>query len=197
MSKGRLSNIALVLVIIFGLGLLAGVFLPRITGLTYGTRTISTPTVLKQIQTLSELVTVKYVMEKIQVLEDVKVFPGIGENRVAILAHGIVKAGVNFKGMKAEDISISGKKISVLLPPPQITDAYLDDSQTKVLDHTTGLFRVFDKNLEQTARAQAIDDIRRAARHEGILKEADDRARDQIKALLKQLGFEEIEFLKN
>ena len=196
MSKGRLSSVALALAFIFALGLLFGILLPRMTGLTSGPRTISTPTVLKQIQTLSQLVTVKYVMEKIQVIEDVKVFPGIGENRVAILAHGIVKAGVDFKAMKAEDLSINGKTISVRLPQPQITDAYLDESQTKVLDHTTGLFRVFDKNLQQTAREQAVDDIRRAARHEGILKDADDRAREQIKALLKQLGFEEIEFRK-
>ncbi len=196
MSKGRLSSVALALAFIFGLGLLFGIFLPRITGFSAGPRTYNTPTILKQIQTLSELVTVKYVMEKIHVLEDVKVFPGIGENRVAILAHGIVKAGVDFKEMKPEDISIHEKKISVRLPQSRITDAYLDDSRTQVLDRSTGLFRVFDKNLEQTAREQAIADIGRAARHEGILKEADDRAREQIKALLKQLGFEEIEFHK-
>lgn len=196
MSKGRLSSVALALAFIFGLGLLFGILLPRITGFSAGPRTYNTPTVLKQIQTLSELVTVKYVMEKIHVLEDVKVFPGIGENRVAILAHGIVKAGVDFKEMKPEDISIHEKKISVRLPQSRVTDAYLDDSLTQVLDRSTGLFRVFDKNLEQTAREQAVDDIRRAARHEGILKEADDRAREQIKALLKQLGFEEIEFRK-
>ena len=194
MSKVRLSSVALALAFIFGLGFLFGILLPRITGFSTGPRTYNTPTVLKQIQTLSELVTVKYVMEKIHVLEDVKLLPGIGENRVAILAHGIVKAGVDFKEMKPEDISIHEKKISVRLPQSRITDAYLDDSLTQVLDRSTGLFRVFDKNLEQTAREQAVDDIRRAARHEGILKEADDRAREQIKALLKQLGFEEIEF---
>src|SRR6185369_11870927 len=100
MSKERLGIVALVLGFIFVLGLAFGFLLPRMAGLTSGPRTISTPTVLKQIQTLSELVTIKYVMEKIQVLEDVKVFPGIGENRVSILAHGIVKAGVDFKEMK-------------------------------------------------------------------------------------------------
>lgn len=193
MPKGRTGTVFLALCFIFGIGLLFGIFLPRMAGLTSGPRSYSTPTVLKQIQTLSELVTVKYIMEKIQVLEDTKFY---GESRVTILAHGIVKAGIDFKEMKPEDISITGKKISIRLPHPRITDSYLDDSQTQVLDRATGFFRVFDKNLEQAARAQAITDIERAARHEGIWKEADDRAREQIKALLNQLGFEEIEFRK-
>ena len=46
------------------------------------------PSVLKQIQTLSQLVTVKYVIEKVVILEDVKWF---GENRVLLLAHGVAR----------------------------------------------------------------------------------------------------------
>jgi len=65
-------------------------------------------------------------------------------------------------------VTISGKKICLRLPPPQITDAYLDDAKSQVIDHVTGLLRVFDKDLEQTARANAVDDIRRAARMDGI-----------------------------
>lgn len=197
MFKGRLGIVVLVLGFIFALGLVLGILLLRMTGLNSAPRTYSTPTVLKQIQTLSELVTVKYVMEKIQVLEDVKILPGLGENRVVILAHGIIKAGVDLKELKPEDISITEKKISLRLPRSRITDAYLDDAQTKVLDHSTGLFRTFDKSLQQTAREQAIDDIRRAARHSGILKDADDRAQDLLRGLLKELGFETVEFQKN
>jgi hypothetical protein len=89
---------------------------------------------------------------------------------------------------------VSGKKIAIKLPPPQITDAYLDDKQTQVIERTTGLLRVFDKNLEQTARQNAIDDIRRAARNSGILKDAEERARAQLTSLCRRLGFEEVEF---
>src|SRR5437868_12472538 len=141
--KNRLGVLALVLGFIFLLGLAFGFLLPRMAGLASGPRIISTPTVLKQIQTLSELVTVKYVMEKIEVYESGSLGV-LGETRVSLLAHGIVKAGVDFREMKTNDIAISGKKISLRLPPSQVTDAYLDESQTKVLDHTTGLFRVFD-----------------------------------------------------
>ncbi len=151
----------------------------------------NTETVVEQIQTLSDLVTVKYVLEKVVVLEDAKWY---GENRVLLLAHGIVKAGIVLQRLKPEDVTIAGKKITIHLPPPQITDAYLDDQQTRVIDHTTGLLRSFDKDLEQTARANAVDDIRRAARLNGILKDADERAQLELALFLRQAGFERVEF---
>jgi hypothetical protein len=193
MHKQRMTIAVLFLVILFGCGLLLGLFLPRLAGFTGTPKGFNTATVLQQVKTLSELVTVQYVMEKVIVLEDVKWF---GENRVLLVAHGIVKAGVDLDQLKPEDLRVAGKQISLRLPPAQITDAYLDDKQTRVIERTTGLLRAFDKDLEQTARQNAVDDIRRAARTSGILKDADDRAKAQVKNLLLQLGFEEPEFLQ-
>jgi hypothetical protein len=151
----------------------------------------STTSVVQEVQPLSELITVKYVMDKVVVLEDVKWY---GESRVLLLAHGVVKAGIDLKRLQPSDVSISGKKISLRLPPPQITDAYLDDKASQVIDHTTGLLRTFDKDLEQTARQNAVDDIARAARKAGILDEADKRARTELETFLKRAGFETVEF---
>jgi hypothetical protein len=162
-------------------------WLNRGTGLHFW----NTTSVVHEVQSLSDLVTVKYVMEKVVVLEDVKWY---GENRVLLLAHGVVKAGIDLKRLKPEDVTITGKKISLNLPPPQITDAYLDDKASQVIDHSTGLLRAFDKDLEQTARQNAVDDIARAARHAGILDEADKRGRKELENLFKRAGFEVVEF---
>jgi len=180
-----------VVLVIFGVGIWLGVTLPGRLGLGTGTRLYNTATVLRQVQTLSQLVTVKYVMEKVVVLEDVKWF---GENRVLLVAHGIIKAGVNLGELKAEDLEVSEKKISIRLPPAQITDTYLDEHQTRVIERTTGMLRMFDKDLEQAARQNAVSDIRRAARTAGIIKDADDRAQAQLKSLFLQMGFEVVEF---
>jgi len=112
--------------------------------------------VIHEVQTLSDLVPVKYVMEKVVVLEDVKVY---GESRVLLLAHGVVKAGVDLKRLTPEDVTISDKKITIALPIPRILDAYLDDKCSQIIDPTTGLLRAFDKNLEPAARQNAVDDI--------------------------------------
>jgi hypothetical protein len=151
----------------------------------------NTTSVVAAVQSLSDLVTVKYVMDKVEVLEDVKWY---GENRVLLLAHGVVKAGIDLKRLKPGDVEISGKTISLHLPPAQISDAYLDDQASQVIDHTTGLLRMFDKDLEQTARQNAVDDIARAARHAGILDDAEQRGRAELQTFFKQAGFEQIEF---
>ena len=150
-----------------------------------------TTSVVHEVQALSELVTVKYVMEKVVILDDVKWY---GENHVLLLAHGVVKAGLDLKRLQPGDVNISGKKISLKLPSPQITDAYLDDKASQVVDHTTGLLRTFDKDLEQVARQNAVDDIARAARKGGILEDADKRARAELEGLFKRAGFESVEF---
>jgi hypothetical protein len=150
-----------------------------------------TATVIHEVQSLSELVTVKYVMDKVVVLEDVKWY---GESRVLLLAHGVVNAGVDLKRLQPSDVIISGKTILIRLPSPQITDAYLDDKASQVIDHSTGLLRSFDKDLEQTARQNAVDDIARAARRGGILDDADKRARAELAVFLKRAGFESVEF---
>lgn len=80
------------------------------------------------------------------------------------------------------------------MPPPQITDAYLDDQKSKVIDHTTGLLRVFDKDLEQTAREEAVLDIRGAAIQNGILNDANERAQLELAVFLHQAGYDEIKF---
>jgi len=158
----------------------------------------NTSTVIRQVQTLADLVTVKYVVEKVVVLDAPP--PSTlgqfvqGDNRVLLLAHGFVKAGIDLKNLAPSDVTISGRNIRIKLPPAQITDAYLDDSQTKVIDWQQGFLRSFDKDLEQTARQFAVDDIRRAARTDGILAEATQRAQLQLAMFFQKAGFEHVEF---
>lgn len=172
-----------------GLGLLA----PRLwNGNTR--RILSTTTVIQQVRTLSQLVTVSFVMEKVVVLEDVKWVEWLGTSRVLLVAHGEVKAGMDLSRLGPEDVRIKEKSISLTLPPVQITDAFLDEKQTQVIERTTGLLRTFDKDLESSARQQALDDIKRAARRAGILQQAEERARLQLANLFHQLGFERVEF---
>lgn len=191
MQKARVLLVVVGLAVFLMLGLWLGLAIHRFTS---GSTTVyNTAAVVRQVQTLSQLVTVKYVMEKVVVYEDVKWFPG-GENRVLMIAHGIVKAGVDFQKLKPEDIELSGKKVKIRLPNAQITDCYLDDNKTQVVERSTGLLREFDKDLEQTARQIAVDDVRRGARYAGILKDADERARAQIEKLFEQMGLE-VEFM--
>lgn len=190
MLKTRLIIVGLALAILAGVVLFIGLLMVRLPGTGAPPKIQNTATLLRQVETLSELVTVKYVMEKVIILEDIKWY---GENRVLMVAHGIVKAGVNLKELTPEDIRVEEKKISLRLPRAVVTDVYLDEQKTRVIDRSTGLLRSFDKELEQNARRQAVQDLRIAARFNGIYEDAEERARLQLSNLFHQLGFE-VEF---
>src|SRR5208282_3706383 len=71
--------------IIFTGGIWLGFTVTRWMKMGPGLHLENTATVIQQVQTLSDLVTVKYVLEKVVILEDMKWY---GENRVLLLAHG-------------------------------------------------------------------------------------------------------------
>ena len=158
-----------------------------------------TVSVVREIQTLSDLVTVKYVIEKVVILDSppqstLGQFVQ-GNNRILMLAHGTVKAGIDLKRLKPEDVQVNGKTIRIHLPMPQVTDSYLDEHQTKVIDSQRGFLRDYDKDLESTARQNAVDDIARAARADGILAEAGERAQLELALFLSKAGYEHVEFV--
>jgi hypothetical protein len=144
---------------------------------------------LQKVQTLSQFVTVKYTLEKVVEYDDAKWY---GDSRVLLVAHGVVKAGIDLSQLAPGDVQIAGKTICMTLPRARITDVYLDDRQTQIVDHTTGILRVFDKDLEQTARRQAVDELRLAASQNGIVKDAAEKGQSQLTILLYQLGFTNI-----
>lgn len=189
-------------------GVMALVFLIFAIGVWLGFRLLlakhgapqmeNTTTVVQQIQTLADLVTVKYVMQKV-VIETAPPDTTLGQflqgdNRLLLLAQGNVKAGINLKRLQPGDVTIVGRKIIIHLPPSEITDAYLDEKQTKVIDWQRGFMRSFDKDLETTARQAAVDDIRRSARNAGILRDADERARLELAVFLNRAGYDQVEF---
>jgi len=191
MRQFRDFAIAVSMVVLLALAVYLTFSLARWLNHGEGVHFSSTTSVVQQVQSLSEIITVKYVIEKVVVLEDVKWY---GENRVLLLAHGVVKAGIDLKRLQPSDVTISGKTITIRLPMPQITDAYLDDKATQVIDHSTGLLRSFDKDMEQTARQEAVEEVSLAAREGGILKDADARAKTELETFFKRAGFESVVF---
>jgi hypothetical protein len=194
-SGGMFKKAALAVItlaIIFALGLVIGFLALRWLQWGRGS-TFNSAALLTQVQNLGQLVTVKYVIEKVEDYDDAKWY---GDNRVILIAHGVVKAGIDLRALQPGDIKITDKKIRIALPPPRVTDVYLDDRHSEILERSTGLLRTFDKDLEETARVQAVEDLRRAASENGILTDASTQATVELTALLHQLGFTDVEFCK-
>lgn len=152
---------------------------------------VSSQTVIKELRSLNRLETASFTIEKV-------IDAGTSGNafqefiygdRILLIAHGQIIAGVDLSKLAEGDVKISDKSVTLKLPAPEILVTTLDNGQTRVYDRRQGLLSKGDKNLESNARKVAVDTITDAACKGNILQNASDNARKQLTAFLKALGF--------
>jgi hypothetical protein len=157
---------------------------------------VSQPTVVDRIQRLQRLETVIYTMDKIvSGAKENPVLPNfLAGDRLLMLVHGEVVAGIDFSNLKPGDVSVDGRQIRLRFPPPQIFSTRIDSAKTRVYSRQTGLLVPTDPDLETQVRLEAERQLQEAAMADGILRNAQQNAASTIKSLLQGLGFEKIDF---
>jgi hypothetical protein len=166
-----------------------------VTGRTL-TIDVSQPTVVDRIQRLQRLETVIYTMDKIvSGAKENPLLPNfLAGDRLLMLVHGEVVAGIDFSNLKPGDVRVDGKQVRLRLPAPQIFSARIDSAKTRVYSRQTGLLVPTDPDLETQVRQEAERQLKEAAMADGILRNAQQNAASTIRSLLQGLGFEKIEF---
>ncbi len=157
---------------------------------------IDQQTVVRQIAQLQRLETVKFTMDKIISGErENPVLPKfLISDRLLLVVHGEVIAGVDLSSVQLGDVSVQGKAVSVRIPPAQILVTRLDNEKTRVYSRDTGLFSSPDPNLESEVRQQAEQELKQTALDGGILKSAEENSRSTVTSLLKGFGFTQVDF---
>ena len=89
---------------------------------------------------------------------------------------------------------MSGKNVSLRLPPAQVFLTRLDNARTRVYSRQTGLLVPVDPNLETQVRQEAERQLQQAALADGVLKTAQQNGRTTLISLLQGLGFLNVEF---
>ena len=158
---------------------------------------VSQPTVVNKIQQLQRLETVVYTMDKIVSGEkENAILPNfLAGDRLLMVVHGEVIAGVDFSALKSGDVTVSGKRVRLHLPDGQVFTTRLDNARTRVYSRDTGLLVPVDPNLESQVRQEAERQLYQAALLDGILTTAKGNARTTLTSLLQGLGFEKVEFV--
>jgi Protein of unknown function (DUF4230) len=189
---------SLVTILFIGLAvwLSTGVGLLHLMGFMRGGMKINIdqPTVVRQIQRLQKLETVSYTMDKIiGGARDNPYLPKflVGD-RILLVVHGEVVAGVNLGNIKPSDVTVQGHSISLHLPPAEVFSTRIDNAKSKVYSRDTGLFSSPDPNLESEVREEAERQLQQAALVDGILKSADQNARSTVSGMLTGLGFTQV-----
>jgi hypothetical protein len=156
----------------------------------------SQPTVVDRIQRLQRLETVVYTMDKL--VTGAKENPLLPDfltgDRLLMMVHGEVVAGIDFSNLKLDDVRVDGKQIRLHLPVAQVFSTRLDSAKTRVYSRQTGLLVPTDPNLETQVRQEAERQMQEAALADGILRTAQQNAATTISSLLQGLGFEKIDF---
>ncbi len=156
---------------------------------------VSQPTVVNRIQQLQRLETVVYTMDKIvSGAKENPIFPDfLAGDRLLLLVHGEVVAGIDFSTLKPGDVRVEGRQIRLHLPATQVFSTRLDSARTRVYSRQTGLLVPTDPNLESQVRQEAERQLQEAALADGILRTAQLNANSTITSLLQGLGFEKID----
>jgi len=157
---------------------------------------VSQPTVVDRIQRLQRLETVIYTMDKLVTgAKENPIFPDfLAGDRLLMMVHGEVVAGIDFSNLKPGDVRVDGKQIRLHLPTAQVFSTRIDSAKTRVYSRQTGLLVSTDPNLETQVRQEAERQLQDAALSDGILRNAQQNATSTISSLLQGLGFEKIDF---
>jgi hypothetical protein len=216
-SSARLARSSVAAVIALFIGLLVGIlvvgsvgwlmlsrnsgrtllshWLSAVTGRTL-TIDVSQPTVVDRIQRLQRLETVVYTMDKLVTgAKENPILPDfLAGDRLLMMVHGEVVAGIDFSNLKPDDVKVNGKQIHLHLPAAQVFSTRLDSDKTRVYSRQTGLLVPTDPNLETQVRQEAERELLEAALADGVLRTAQQNAASTITSLLQGLGFEKIDF---
>jgi len=157
---------------------------------------VSQPTVVDRIQRLQRLETVVYTVDKLVggAKENPLLPDFLAGDRLLMMVHGEVVAGIDFSNLKTNDVTVEGKQVHLHLPAAQVFSTRLDSAKTRVYSRQTGLLVSTDPDLETQVRQEAERQMQQAALADGILRTAQRNAASTITSLLQGLGFEKIDF---
>ncbi|MCL4784830.1 MAG: DUF4230 domain-containing protein [Bryobacterales bacterium] len=195
------TTVAFGLLLGLAVGIFVGLFLPRLQRSLFPggsvSRVIDPPSVVMQIRGLSQLVTVKYTIQKAVALEEQKV--PFGAERLLLFVQAEVAAGLDLSHLRDDDIRLlPDGAVLVSLPPAEITSVEIDDKLTRVWDRSITWWTPwvpYNQDLERQARLEARKEAEKAARDMGILNQSRKNAEDIIRGLLMSTGAKDVKFL--
>jgi hypothetical protein len=170
----------------------------QVSGLLHPTPTIipDPVTIIHEVQALARLETIRYTVEKVITAETNQgALAVLFGDRLLLVAHGYVIAGIDMQKIKAEDLWLEGNMLNVRLPAAEVLVASLDNDKSYVYDRQTGLFTPGNPTLETQARQVAEQEILKAAIADGILDNASTNAQTYLRWFFETLGYKQINFI--
>ena len=152
-------------------------------------------TIIREVQSLARLETIQYSVQKIITAEvNQGVLGPLFGDRLLLVAHGYVIAGVDLAQISVDDLRLDGDTLHVSLPEAEVFVATLNNEKSYIYDRNTGIFRRSDPDLETAARRVAEQEIYNGALEDGILEQAQINAEVFLERLFNTLGYLRVVF---
>ncbi len=159
-----------------------------------------TPIIIKEINTLAQLITVTFTDEV--VLDSAKVGNGIPSilplsigtiltpsvDKLVIIGRGKVIAGTDLKKIYDRDVFVEGDSIRVNLPPAEILQTIINPSGFETFIEQGS----WSESAVTSLKIKIRDRITKQALEQQILKQANERSRNIIDVFLRNTGFKKI-----
>ena len=137
-----------------------------------------------------ELGTVEYIVKKVIKFDDQQKYT-VGDRKILFNSTAYLKAGIKLDNFNENDIIINGKQITVYLPHAELLSFDMPAEEISTVFENYGVFRSkFSADEQNEILKKGEEDIRADIPNWGILKDAEDNAKDMFEAMLSQLGFE-------
>lgn len=153
-------------------------------------------TIIHEVRGLARLETIQYTVEKIITAEiGGGIFEFLNKDRLLLVAHGTVLAGVDLEKLTPEDLWLTNSVLNVRLPAAEVFIASLDNEKSYIFERETSILRQSDPNLETLARQSAEQEIMKSAIEDGILEIAQQNAESYLTRLFLALGYADVIFV--
>src|SRR5919202_572658 len=154
--------------------------------------------VVSQVRGASELTTAVFTMEAVVPTRQERKIGQytLGATTLLYIAYGEVRAGVDLKDLKADNVTIVNDTIQLQLPPPRILDSKIDVNRSSVYDYDRGFLGLgpdVAPQLQTLAQRETLKKIQTAACRENLLGQANDRAQLVVEKLLNTAGYKAVE----
>jgi hypothetical protein len=150
--------------------------------------------VVAQVRRLNQLSTVRYTVQKVIGLREQK--QPIGEESILLIMQARVEAGIDLASLRQQDIFRRPDGALVLrLPAARILNVAVDEKETKVWNREKTWWTPwvpYSIDLEQRARVEGLESVKKAALNMGILKDAEQNAESSIRGLLGLAGVKSV-----
>jgi hypothetical protein len=158
-------------------------------------RTLDKAAVVQQIQQLSELVTVRYRIQKVIGLKEEKI--PFGSESVLLLVQAEVLGGVDLSDLTPAHVTITGTNaLALRLPAAKVLHVFINDKETQVWDRSKTWWTpwvALNPQLEQQARQAALDSVQQAALDMGLLTNAQQQAATTLRRFLAACGYRQVD----